>query len=102
MAPETRLEAGISRALGDVLRAQRLKKRLSQEDVAHRAGINRRHYQLMESGLSDRQSKRPANPRLGTVLALADALEIEVEELIRMMLVESKPGASTANQFQKD
>ena len=55
---------------------------LSQEQVALRADIDRNHYQLMESARSDRRSNRAVNPRFFTLLKLATALEMPVEELL--------------------
>ena len=55
---------------------------LSQEQVALRADIDRNHYQLMESARSDRRSNRAVNPRFFTLLKLANALEMPVEELL--------------------
>lgn len=68
--------------LGRRLRELRVNLDLSQEEVAHRAGISRNQYQLIERGLSNRESATPANPRLSTLVALCDALDTSVTDLV--------------------
>ena len=68
--------------LGRYLAQMRAASGLTQEQVAHSAGINRNHYQLLESGLSDRKKNTPANPRLSTLVALADTFGTSVPEII--------------------
>jgi len=81
-------EAALDRdtALAFALRVRRQRERagLTQEIVAERVGISRNHYQLLESGLSDRAKSTPANPRLSTLLALAAALDCTPAELMPM------------------
>ncbi|WP_093180273.1 helix-turn-helix domain-containing protein [Sanguibacter gelidistatuariae] len=55
---------------------------LTQEKAAERAGLSRNHYQLLESGLSDRAKKTPANPTLSTLIDLAHALGCKVGDLV--------------------
>lgn len=50
--------------------------------MALRAGINPNHYQLLESGLSDRRKQTPANPRLSTLVALCEVYGTTVPRLI--------------------
>ena len=50
--------------------------------MAKRAGINRNHYQLLESGMSDRLRRTPANPRLATLVALAKVYGTTVPKLM--------------------
>lgn len=61
------------RRLGANIRRRRRELRLSQEDVAARTGIYRRHFSAIESGDS--------LPRPITLLVLADGLETELGEL---------------------
>jgi transcriptional regulator with XRE-family HTH domain len=68
------------RALGLALQRRRVELGLSQEQTAHAAGVTRSHYQLLERGLSRRDS--PANPSLATVVALSQVLDIEVASLL--------------------
>lgn len=70
--------------VGSTLKTARQRLGLSQETVARRAGLSRNHYQLLEAGLSS--NRKPANPRLSTLVALAQALEIPPPELIGRFL----------------
>lgn len=69
-----------ARALGVRLQRARLAKGMSQEAVAHAAGISTFTYQKFEKGES--RPGTPMNPRLRTLFALAEALEVEVGELV--------------------
>ena len=69
------------------LRDQREAVGLAQEKAAERAGLSRNHYQLLESGLSDRAKKAPANLRLSTLLDLAHALDCRVSDLVEGLRV---------------
>jgi transcriptional regulator with XRE-family HTH domain len=73
--------ATFARALG--LRLQRLRhaQGLSQEKVAHLAGISTYTYQKFEKGES--KPGTPMNPRMYTLLRLAQVLETEVGELLK-------------------
>ncbi|SDL91564.1 helix-turn-helix transcriptional regulator [Microbacterium azadirachtae] len=62
------------------LRSARERAGLSQEDVAHRAGLTRYTYQKYEKGES--RPGNPANPTLRTLLALAQVLELPLTSLI--------------------
>lgn len=68
--------------LGQQLRTLRSGTGLTQEQVANAAGINRNHYQLLESGISDRKKNSPANPRLSTLVALSEVLGTSVPDLV--------------------
>ena len=69
-----------ARALGVKLQRARLAKGMSQEAVAHAAGISTFTYQKFEKGES--KPGTPMNPRLRTLLALAETLEVRVGELV--------------------
>ena len=69
-----------ARALGVKLQRARLTKGMSQEAVAHAAGISTFTYQKFEKGES--KPGTPMNPRLRTLLALAETLEVRVGELV--------------------
>ena len=69
-----------ARALGLRLQRARLAKGMSQEAVAHAAGISTFTYQKFEKGES--KPGTPMNPRLRTLFALAGVLEVEVGELV--------------------
>lgn len=69
-----------AREIGLRLQRRRLDMGLSQEDVAHKAGISSYTYQKFEKGES--KPGTPMNPRLTTVLALCSVLEIELGRLV--------------------
>lgn len=79
---EPELERTRALALAERLRELRAARGLTQEQVAQAAGMDRNHYQLLESGLSDRRKKTPANPRLSTLVALCEIYETTVPELV--------------------
>lgn len=68
--------------MGEQLQARRRARGLSQENVAHAAGMSRNHYQLLEAGLSDRTKSTAANPRLSTLISLAQVLDVSVTDLV--------------------
>lgn len=68
--------------LAATLRTLRTERGLSQEELAHRAGMSRNQYQLLEKGLSNRTSAAPSNPHLSTVVAIAAALDTSVARVI--------------------
>ncbi|WP_102145822.1 helix-turn-helix domain-containing protein [Mycobacterium hubeiense] len=82
---ESEIERELATALGRRLAELRLARGLTQEDVAQAAGISRNHYQLLEYGLGRRNDRKPANPRLSTLIALSEVLGTTVPELIDAM-----------------
>lgn len=72
----------LAQRLGQQLGQLRAAIGLTQEQVANEAGINRNHYQLLEAGLSDRKKDTPANPRLSTLMALAEVYGTTVPDLM--------------------
>lgn len=80
--PQSEIERALAQALGRRLSNLREARGLTQEVVAEAAGMSRNHYQLLENGLSNRRTKRPANPRLSTLVALSDVLGVSVPELV--------------------
>lgn len=79
---ESVLERHLAEALARQLRRLRDAAGMTQEQVAQEAEIHRNHYQLLESALSDRHKGTPANPRLSTLVALADVLHTTVPDLV--------------------
>ena len=69
-----------SRAIGVALQRLRLERGLSQERLAHMAGIAAYTYQKFEKGES--KPGTPMNPRLFTLMALAEVLEVSLTDLI--------------------
>lgn len=69
-----------ARTLGVNLTRARKKSGLSQERVAHEAGISTFTYRKLEKGESNPGTS--ANPRLRTLAALAEVLDVAVAELL--------------------
>ncbi len=82
VSSESPLERELVLALARRLRDLRDGAGLTQEKAAERAGLSRNHHQLLESGLSDRAKKTPANPRLSTLLDIAKALDCDATDLV--------------------
>lgn len=83
MDPEARIAAAkaeYARALGINLQRLRLERGWSQEKLAHAAGISSYTYQKYEKGES--KPGTPMNPRLFTLLALAQALDERIEKIL--------------------
>lgn len=57
------------------VRAARMRRRLSQEELAFRAEVHRTQIHYIEDG------KRGRSPRLPTLVALAGALEVPIDGL---------------------
>lgn len=68
------------RQLGINLARARDRAELSQERVAHAAGISTFTYRKLEKGVSNPGT--PANPRLRTLVALAEVLDMDVKALL--------------------
>jgi transcriptional regulator with XRE-family HTH domain len=70
--------------LGASLRRFRADRGLSQEALAYQAGITKNQLQLIEAGRSSgrRDASGPSNPRLSTLVGLADVLDLTVAELL--------------------
>ena len=79
-------------ALALRLREKREAVGLTQEVAAERAGLSRNHYQLLEAGLSDRSRNTPANPRLSTLLLLAEVFKCDVSDLVSGLAIEINCG----------
>lgn len=69
-----------AREIGVRLQRLRIARGLSQERLAHLAGISTYTYQKFEKGES--KPDTPMNPRLFTILALAQALGVVLEEIL--------------------
>ena len=64
-----------SQLVGDVIRAARKKKGLSQEVLSGLAGLDRTHYSKIERGLR--------SPTIDTMFKMCAALEIAPHELMK-------------------
>lgn len=69
-----------ARALGVELQRRRIHSGLTQEELAHRAGLTRTHYQQMERGWW--KAGKPANPSIKVLARLAQVLDLEPGELL--------------------
>ncbi|RYJ04968.1 MAG: XRE family transcriptional regulator [Actinomycetales bacterium] len=69
-----------TRELGLALLQARTRRGMSQEKVAHAAGISGFTYQKFEKGES--RPGTPMNPRLTTLVALCSVLEISLDDLL--------------------
>lgn len=69
-----------ARDFGARLRNARAERGLSQEHVAHAAGLATFTYRKLERGESNPGT--PANPRLHTIVCLAEVLELSLSELL--------------------
>ncbi len=69
-----------AKALGIELQRQRLAADLTQETLAHKAGITRTHYQQLERGFW--KPGAPANPSVKHLAKLAQVLQIEIGVLL--------------------
>ncbi|WP_416442569.1 helix-turn-helix domain-containing protein [Leucobacter sp. HNU] len=80
-----------ARELGLALRRRRSELRLTQEQVAEYAEIALYSYQLYERGTGT--NGQPTNPRLATLLAICQVLEVPVEELLPSIPQLARPRA---------
>ncbi|MGN7862924.1 helix-turn-helix domain-containing protein [Microbacterium sp. 22303] len=78
LAPSTWEE--YAKVLGIELQRQRIQRNLSQEALAHRAGLTCTHYQQLERGYWKPGS--PANPSLKILARLAQVLDLEIGDLM--------------------
>ena len=63
-------------ALGRAIRDFRARRQISQEDLAHRAGMHRTYLGGIERG--------ERNPSYTNILKVADALDVDAWELLRL------------------
>lgn len=73
-----------AKKFGVTLRHLREQRKLSQESLAFRAGVTKNQVQLIESGRASgrREATGPSNPRLSTLVGLAEVLDLPVSELL--------------------
>jgi len=72
--------AAFARELGVRMLRARAEKNMSQEQVAHAAGLATFTYRKLEKGESNPGTA--ANPRLSTLVALAEVLDVPLNELV--------------------
>ncbi len=76
--------------LAERLRELRLERGLTQEDVAYAAGLSRATYQRYER--PEAGSGLPANPDLRYVMAIAQVLDVPIEDLLPKPWPDLLPG----------
>ncbi len=79
-------EAGVGQAFGRVLAKTRIRAGLSQEQLAHEAGVHRTYISLLERGRY--------KPSLTTVFKLARALDMPPYDLVRRVEKEMRAGGA--------
>lgn len=72
--------ARFARELGTSIQKHRLDAGLSQEHVAYGAGLSRYTFQKFEKGES--MPGTPANPSLRNIMAIAQILDVTLDELV--------------------
>lgn len=80
-----------ARDLGLELQRQRLDRGITQEDLAHKAGLTRTHYQQIERGFWKKGSA--ANPSVKVLARLAQVLGVEVGQLVPAVATLTWPDA---------
>ncbi len=98
---ESAVEKQLMAILWQHLAALRAARGLTQDDVANAAGMSKNHYQLLESGWSNRETKSPANPTMLTLIKVSEALGTTVPDLVAVLFNRTRPdtegrGGSTA------
>jgi transcriptional regulator with XRE-family HTH domain len=73
-----------AKRLGVTLRRLREERDLSQESLAFRAGVTKNQVQLIEAGRASgrKDSSGPSNPRLSTLVGLAEVLCVPVSDML--------------------
>lgn len=82
------LEEELARRIGLRLQQLRLSSGLSQTEMANRSGMSRTHYQRLEHGKGGTKGESPSNPRLASLIGMADALGMSPSELVGKLLQE--------------
>ena len=72
----------IKQLIGARIKSLRTRKRLTQEELSERVGINAKYLSSIERGLE--------NPTLNTFLAIAEALEVSFDEIFCDLATEDK------------
>jgi transcriptional regulator with XRE-family HTH domain len=72
--------SAFAQEVGANIQRRRLELGRSQDRVAYESGISRYSYQKLEKGES--RPGTPANPTLQTLIAISQALELELSDLL--------------------
>lgn len=79
-SPRPRTWEAFAREVGLELQRRRIAAGVTQEALAHRAGLTRTHYQQIEKG--SWKPGQPANPSLRVLAYLARELGVEIGDLV--------------------
>lgn len=71
---------------GEIIRAKREEKNISLVDFANQAGISPGYLSQLENG-------RKANPSLGLLMRIADALDLDIDDLLGIEQENESPAA---------
>lgn len=93
-ARHSALEEDLARRIGLRLQQLRMGRGLSQTDMANLAGMSRTHYQRLEYGRGGTRGESPSNPRLASLIGIADVLGLTASELVERLLTDDD---TTAN-----
>ena len=86
LVKNSQAEVLLAKQLGLEIARRRHAKNWSQQKLAEAIGRTPNHVQNLESGLSDRNKRTLANPRLDTLIALSKALDVPLPEFIESVL----------------
>ncbi|WP_349828914.1 hypothetical protein [Brevibacterium litoralis] len=82
MENESTVERVLALAISDVLKDRRGDTTFTQAEVAAAAGMAKNPYQNLESGLSNRSARSPANPGIQTLFRISQALHMPFKDLL--------------------
>ena len=85
-SPHSALEEELARRIGLRLQQLRIDRGLSQTEMANRSGMSRTHYQRLEHGRGGTRGEQPSNPRLASLIGIADVLGVTPAELVETLL----------------
>ena len=74
----------ITQNFAETLRKMRTDRNLTQEELAHRAGLDYKYLQKLEG-------QKPSSPTLSTLEKLANGLNISLVELIQNLQAQDSP-----------
>lgn len=70
--------------LGNIVKQYRADNNLSMDDFAKRCSLSKGYISMIENGINPRNSK-PIAPTLPSIMKIASAMNIELDELLKMM-----------------
>ena len=85
--------------LGDIIKKYRYEKNLSMQDLADKLGTTRSYVHMLEHNKNPR-TNRPVNPSIETLKTLARVMNIDIEDLLKMMN-EEQPILLNEDTFKK-